>query len=136
MNNALIPDITSRFLALSSVVPLRAICTDADYETAVAALNELLDAGAADQQHPLAHLVNLLGLLIGDYDQSRYPAQEVSPVAMLRFLMSEHALAQSDLPEIGSQGVVSEILSGKRDLNVRQIKALSGRFHVPPGVFV
>jgi HTH-type transcriptional regulator/antitoxin HigA len=136
MDSALIADITSRFLALSSVVPLRAIRTDADYETAVAALNGLLDAGAADQQHPLARLVNILGSLIGDYDQSRYPVQEVSPVAMLRFLMSEHSLAQSDLPEIGSQGVVSEILSGKRDLNVRQIKALSGRFHVPPGVFV
>jgi HTH-type transcriptional regulator/antitoxin HigA len=80
--------------------------------------------------------VNTLGSLIGEYDDVHYPAQEVSPLAMLRFLMIENSLAQSDLPEIGSQGVVSEILSGKRDLNVRQIKALSARFHVPPGVFV
>jgi len=50
--------------------------------------------------------------------------------------MIENSLAQSDLPEIGSQGVVSEILRWKRNLNVRQIKALSGRFHVPLGVFV
>jgi HTH-type transcriptional regulator/antitoxin HigA len=40
------------------------------------------------------------------------------------------------LPEIGTQGVVSEILSGKRELNVRQIRALAERFNVPPGVFV
>ncbi len=136
MDRVVIAEITSRFQALSSVVPLHAIRTDADYEKAVAALNRLLDAGAANENHPLADLVNTLGSLIGEYDDVHYPAQEVSPLAMLRFLMSENSLAQSDLPEIGSQGVVSEILNGKRDLNVRQIKALSGRFHVPPGVFV
>jgi HTH-type transcriptional regulator/antitoxin HigA len=50
--------------------------------------------------------------------------------------MVEHDLKQSDLPEIGSQGVVSEILSGKRQLNVRQIKNLSKRFKVSPAVFI
>ena len=54
----------------------------------------------------------------------------------LRFLMEEHELTQSDLPEVGSQGVVSEILGGKRALNVRQIRALSERFGVSPAVFV
>jgi HTH-type transcriptional regulator/antitoxin HigA len=54
----------------------------------------------------------------------------------LRFLMEEHGLRQSDLPEVGSQGVVSEILEGKRELNVRQIRALSRRFGVSPSVFV
>ena len=136
MDRSVIAEITSRFQALSLVVPLHAIRNDADYEKAVAALNRLLDAGAANENHPLADLVNTLGSLIGEYDDVHYPAQEVSPLAMLRFLMIENSLAQSDLPEIGSQGVVSEILSGKRDLNVRQIKALSARFHVPPGVFV
>jgi HTH-type transcriptional regulator/antitoxin HigA len=50
--------------------------------------------------------------------------------------MEEHGLKQSDLPEIGSQGVVSEIPSGKRQLNVRQLKLLSERFKVSPAVFV
>jgi len=40
------------------------------------------------------------------------------------------------LPEVGSQGVVSEVLSGKRELNVRQIRALAKRFHVSPAVFM
>jgi len=48
----------------------------------------------------------------------------------------EHHLKQSDLSEIGSQGVVSEILSGKRQLNTRQIKLLSARFHVSSAVFI
>ena len=61
---------------------------------------------------------------------------EVSGVEVLRYLMEEHGLRQSDLPEIGSQGVVSEILNGKRDLNVRQIRELAKRFHVAPAVFI
>ena len=136
MDRTVIAEITSHFQALSSVVPLHPIRTGVDYEKAVAALNRLLDAGAANEQHPLADLVNTLGTLIGEYDDVHYPAQEVSPLAMLRFLMDENSLTQSDLPEVGSQGVVSEVLNGKRELNVRQIKALSARFHVSPGVFV
>jgi HTH-type transcriptional regulator / antitoxin HigA len=50
--------------------------------------------------------------------------------------MEEHSLSQSDLPEIGSQGVVSEILNGKRKLNVRQIQALAKRFKVSPATFL
>ncbi|MBP9500705.1 MAG: hypothetical protein KBF17_00945, partial [Candidatus Promineofilum sp.] len=50
--------------------------------------------------------------------------------AVLAYLMEEHGLRQSDLPEVGSQGVVSEVLSGKRELNGRQIKELAARFGV------
>jgi len=49
--------------------------------------------------------------------------------------MEEHSLNQSDLAEIGSQGVISEILRGKRELNTRQIRALAKRFAVSPSVF-
>lgn len=136
MNREVIEDITNRFQALTAVVPLHAIRTDADYDKAVAVLNQLLDAGAADERSTLADLTNALGALIGDYEEANNPPVEVAPVAMLRFLMEQHNLSQSELPEIGSQGVVSEILRGKRDLNIRQIKKLAARFHVPPAVFI
>jgi HTH-type transcriptional regulator/antitoxin HigA len=45
-------------------------------------------------------------------------------------------LAQSGLPEVGNQSVISMLLSGARQLNVRQIQALSARFHVSPSVFM
>lgn len=136
MDQTAVTDITTHFQALSSFVPLRPIRDAADYEAAVASLNRLLDAGAANQEHPLANLVDTLGALIGEYDELHYPGGAVTPVAMLRFLMEQHGLTQAGLPEIGSQGVVSEIINGKRELNVRQIKALAGRFQVPPGVFI
>ena len=50
--------------------------------------------------------------------------------------MDQHELKQSDLPEIGSQGVVSEILTGKRELNVRQVRALAQRFSVSAATFI
>ena len=55
---------------------------------------------------------------------------------MLKELMREHGLKQADLSEIGSQGVVSEILCGKRELNLRQVKLLGKRFSVSPSVFI
>jgi len=131
-----VSEITSHFQALSSFVPFHKIRNEEDYERAVNVLNGLLDAGAADEDHPLADLVDNLGKFIEEYDDEFYPPKPVSPVSMLRFLMEQHQLTQSDLKEIGTQGVVSEVLNGKRDLNVRQIKALAERFNVPPAVFL
>jgi HTH-type transcriptional regulator/antitoxin HigA len=50
--------------------------------------------------------------------------------------MQENNLTQKDLNILGSQGVVSEILNGKRDLNVRQIKLLADKFKISPSVFI
>lgn len=118
------------------VYPLLAIRTESDYEAAVQRLDELLDAVGADEQHPLYGLLETLGILISVYESQHYPMPAVSGADMLRFFMEEHNLTQRDLPEVGSQGVVSEILSGKRELNVRQIRALTSRFHVSPAVFI
>ena len=54
----------------------------------------------------------------------------MSAVEALAFLMAQHGLRQSDLPEIGNQTKVSEILSGKRAINLRQAQALAKRFRV------
>ncbi|MFJ3057300.1 type II toxin-antitoxin system HigA family antitoxin [Herbaspirillum sp. NPDC087042] len=136
MEKHVMDDITSHFTALSSVIPLRPIRSAQDYDHAVATLNQLLDAGAADEAHPLSDLVDTLGSLIGEYDEKHFPLKDVTPIDVLQFLMEQHQLTQSDLPEIGSQGVVSEILRGKRELNLRQVKALAERFAVGTSVFI
>ena len=69
--------------------------------------------------------------------RSNYPATDVAPRAVLRALMDQQGLTQSELAyELGSQGVVSEILSGKREMNLRQMRALAVRFSVPATAFV
>lgn len=129
-------DLTRHFNAIQRHVPLHPIRSEADYEAAVASLNGLLDAGAGDEAHPLADLAATLGQLIGDYDDTHYAAAPVAAVDVLHHLMEAHGLKQGDLPEIGSQGVVSEVLRGRRELNLRQVRALASRFAVPASVFV
>jgi len=70
------------------------------------------------------------------YEEEHLPLNEASGVDVIRLLMQEHQLTQAELPEIGSQGIVSEVLSGKRDLNIRMIRRLSERFQMDPKVFV
>lgn len=131
-----IVEIEHCFRALSSLVPLRAIRNEVEYSRAVGAMNVLLDAGGADEKHELADLVHVLGLLIAEYEEVHHSSAHATPVAMLRFLMEQHELRQSDLAEIGSQGVVSEVLNGKRELNLRQARALAKRFNVPISSFL
>lgn len=131
-----IREITAHYRALDAKVPLRPIRNRKDYSRAVDAMNALLDAGAADEAHPLAGLAATLGELVGEYDARQFQVPDLSGREMLRFLMDQHGLTQSDLAEVGSQGVVSEILSGKRELNVRQVRALAERFGVGADAFL
>lgn len=110
--------------------------TDAEYKVLVESLDALLDAGAADEANPLAALAAMVGDLVSDYEQKRYPMPpEMSAAEALRFFMERDGLRQSDIPEIGNQAKVSEVLSGKRAINLRQAKALSARFGVPLDLF-
>ena len=119
--------------------PLRAILTirnEREYDRAVRHLHELLDEVGVNERHPLYGLLDTLGTLLEAYEEKHHALPELSGAEMLRFFMDEHGLTQSDFPEVGSQGVVSEVLAGKRELNVRQIRALARRFHVSAAVFI
>ena len=107
-----------------------------DYNKLVNLLDSLTDKVGNNENHPLTSLMETIGSLIEIYESQYINEIEGNPIDVLNALMVEHGLKQSDLTEIGSQGVVSEILSGKRQLNVRQIKILSKRFKVPPSVFI
>jgi len=110
--------------------------TKDEYERAVALLDELIDEVSEDEKHPLASLMDTLGTLIEAYEDRHLPEPVGDPISTLAFFMEEHGVSQADLPEIGSQTEVSEILSRKRELNIHQIRSLSKRFHVSPEVFL
>ncbi|MFC1886529.1 type II toxin-antitoxin system HigA family antitoxin [Thermodesulfobacteriota bacterium] len=107
-----------------------------DYNKLVDLLDSLIDEVGNNENHPLTSLMETIGSLIETYESQNINEIEGNPIDVLNALMEEHGLKQLDLSEIGSQGVVSEILSGKRMLNVRQIKILSKRFKVSPAVFI
>ncbi len=121
---------------VESFEPLLAIRNAREYDAAVARLNMLVDEVGDNAKDPRYRLIETLSVLIEAYDREHHHLPEASGVEVLRFLMEEHGLTQKDLPEIGSQGVVSEILVGRRRLNVRQIQALAARFGIDPGAFI
>ncbi len=106
------------------------------YKKLIKMLDSLTDKIGNDEKHPASSLMETLGLLIAEYEKIHYPVEESAGIDVLKYLMAEHNVKQSDLKEIGSQGVISEILNGKRSLNVRQIKLLSNRFNISPTVFI
>jgi HTH-type transcriptional regulator/antitoxin HigA len=126
-------DLRTKWAAFEPILMIR---DERDYDAAIDRLNDLLDEVGADVRHPLFGLLDTLGTLIHAYEEAHHPMPAVTGAEMLGYLMDEHGLTQADLPEVGSQGVVSELLSGKRELNVRQIRGLVKRFGVAPGVFI
>jgi HTH-type transcriptional regulator/antitoxin HigA len=109
---------------------------ETDYQKLVDFLDSIIDEVGNQEDHPLASLMETIGSLIEPFESHHINDMDGNPTDVLKALMQDHGLKQSDLSEIGSQGVVSEMLSGKRQLNVRQIKILSNRFKVSPAVFV
>jgi len=107
-----------------------------EYEQLVNLLDEITDIVRDNEAHPLANMMDVLGVLIEAYKDQSIPEPEGDSVSVLKYLMEEYGLKQKDLSELGSQGVVSEILNGKRELNLRQVRALGERFKVPASVFI
>jgi HTH-type transcriptional regulator/antitoxin HigA len=112
------------------------IHSEEQYNRMIELLDDLIDEINKKNDHVKKSLIDTIGTLIKDYEDRVLKEKESDPIGVLKYLMEEHNLKQSDLPEIGSQGVVSEILNGKRKLNLRQIEALSKRFSVSPAVFI
>jgi HTH-type transcriptional regulator/antitoxin HigA len=110
--------------------------TESEYNNLTVLLDNLVDEVGENESHPLVSLMETVGNLIETYEDNTLQVMVGTPIESLRYLMEEHNLKQTELPEIGSQGIVSEILKGKRKLNIRQIKNLGARFNVSPLVFI
>lgn len=136
MNAVLIEPITETWLAFKATTGLGHINNETQYGQVIDLMDRLVDTGAMEDGHPLNDLFMLAADVVEQYEKEKYPMPDVSGVPMLRFLMEQHGLKQGDLTsEIGSQGVVSEILAGKRELNRNHIAALSKRFSISPAAF-
>ena len=94
----------------TQVSALLNIQSEQDYDVALECLNGLIDEVGTDEGHPLYSLLDTLGTVVHAWEEQNHPMPRLEGVEALRFLMEEHDLTQSDLPEVGSQGVVSEIL--------------------------
>jgi HTH-type transcriptional regulator/antitoxin HigA len=129
-------EVEKAWKTLQKRTSLRPIKSKAEYEKMVSLLNNLIDIVGSNEGHPLADLMEIVGDLIARYESVAFPVRDVEPSQVLAYLMQEHSLKQKDLGDIVSQGVLSEILAGKRDISKGLAKSLGKHFGVSPAVFI
>src|SRR5688572_6888374 len=106
MNAVRITPIAKSWQAFKAATGLCHIADERQYDDVIALMDRLIEEGAMEDDHPLNDLFLLAADLAYAYEQRAHPLPPVSGAAMLRFLMEQHGLRQSDLvEEIGSQGV-------------------------------
>ncbi len=118
-------------------VRLHAIKSGRHYHAMVNFMNKLIDKVGDRETHPLIGLLDIVTAFVHDYEERNVDIPDANPAAVLRFLMEQHDLRQTDLAkDFGSQSNVSEVLSGKREINARQARSLATRFGVSPAIFI
>lgn len=117
----------------SDLYPLKIIKNERDYKLSLESLETVFD----ETRGNLAEYAETLTVLIEHYESENFPIKESSGIEVLKFLMTQNALKQKDLVGIvGAKSTVSEILSGKRPLNLQHIKSLAEKFNVKPATFI
>jgi HTH-type transcriptional regulator / antitoxin HigA len=112
------------------------IKTEEENERMLTLAEQLIDKGE-NRTPEEDQLFELVTRLIEDFEEEHYPIPDAPPHRILRFLMEQNDLRQSDLlPIFGSRGYVSDVVNGKRSISKAHAKALGEMFHVSPEVFI
>ena len=108
--------------------------TEEDYTKASMRLMEIFHA---KPNTPESDELDLLMVLIKDYDDKHYELPELDALEVIKYKMQEMGIKSKDLePIIGSKGHVSAILSGKREITLKMAQKLKDYFSIPAEVFL
>jgi HTH-type transcriptional regulator/antitoxin HigA len=112
------------------------IRTEADYEGYVREIDALLESaepGSAEEDR-----LDVLATLVNAYEDEHYTMLDaVSPLELLKAVMTDRGLTQADLARVvGSRSRASEILSAKRGLSVDQIRAIRDAWKIPADALI
>jgi HTH-type transcriptional regulator/antitoxin HigA len=113
---------------------LKPIKTEVDYRAALKRLEEIFDAKPGS---PESDELEILGLMVDNYENKYYPIEAPDPIEAIKIRMEEMNLKQKDLiPEIGGKSRVSEILNRKRRLTVEMIRKLAVRLNLSVDILI
>ncbi len=108
---------------------IRLIGTDADYNEALAEIERLWDA---EPGSPEEAKLELLAMLVHNYERSREPLPRLDPVSAIKFRMEQQGITRKDLIRVfGTTARISEVFSGKRALTLDMIRKLHALFAIP-----
>jgi HTH-type transcriptional regulator/antitoxin HigA len=125
-------------MKLVAEFPLRPLRTEADYLRALEVLDRLAPCEERSLSSDERDYIQTLALLVEEYERKHASvlSTDVDPVEVLKHLMEENDMTTSDLGRLlGSKGIASEILNGKRALSKSHMTTLADRFHVDVGLF-
>lgn len=115
---------------------LRVIKSDDDFRSALSQVDALLDLDP-DPGTEEGDRLELLALLVEKYEAEQYTPRLPDPIEAIRFRMDQQHLTQRDLiPFLGSRSRVSEVLSRKRPLTLKMIRALHKNLGIPAKVLL
>ena len=131
--------VSPTYIKLVEVFPLQPITSKKQHEMALKVLEKLITYTneEASSDKGASMYLKTLSELVSDYEKNQFKSVGISGAEMLAYIMDLQGLNQADLSkELGGQPVVSKILKGERELNLRQVRSLAKRFKVSPEVFI
>ena len=113
---------------------IKPIKTKKDYEQALERLEVIFDAKRGTEE---GDELEILGILIDQYENERFPIDLPDPIEAIKFRMEQMGYTQTDLANaIGLKSRASEILNKKRKLSLEMIRQLHDKFNIPTDVLI
>jgi HTH-type transcriptional regulator / antitoxin HigA len=113
---------------------IRPIRNEADHKAALTEIDRLWDA---QDGTPEADIMEVLAILVEDFESKRWPVTASSPLEILRYAVSEMGHTQSGLAALlGSRSRASEILKGKRPLTIEAVRKISAAWNIPAELLI
>ena len=115
---------------------LKPIRNNAQYEDALARVYALMQKDLKPESRDSDEL-EILSILIKEYEQEHYPVPNPSPLEAIKFRLEQMDMSEAELSDIlGYRSRKSEILSGKRKLSLAMIRKLNEILHIPAEVLI
>jgi len=113
---------------------IKPIKTKKDYEQALERLEKIFDAKKGTQK---GDELEILGMLIDNYEMEKFPIGFPDPVEAIKFRMEQLGYNQTDLANVvGLKSRASEILNRKRKLSLEMIRQIHDRLNIPTEVLI
>ncbi len=113
---------------------IKPIKTENDYNQALERLEVIFDAKKGSSE---GDELEVLGILIDQYENEGFPIGMPDPIEAIKFRMEQMGYNQNDLANIvGLKSRASEILNRKRKLSLEMIRQLHEQLNIPTDVLI
>lgn len=117
-----------------NVMNIKPLKTDSDYQKALEMLEKVFDAAPGTKD---GDTLEILSILIDNYEKNQYPINLPDPIEAIKFRMDQLDYSQNDLANIiGLRSKASEILNKKRKLSLNMIRKIHTYLNIPTEVLI